>query len=244
MIGVFLMTSSDIKWSYSKINTFENCPFKFNLIYNLRKEPPSFETIESHLGRVVHSALENLYNQKLKTKEDLLIYFDQNFNDQDKINIKGDDFRSIGRELLSDYYDEVYKQDRSKTVETEYRIEDEIDDYTFVGIIDRISLLKHKVIINDYKTGKYIEDPKNLQSAIYVLLLDPVIPKNLEIETNWYYLRHKMNLKAVFTKSELEDAKKKILEKIQEIENTTEFLQNKGNLCPWCEFRNLCFEEQ
>ena len=52
------------KYSYTKLNTFNNCPLKYKFIY-LDKLKKKDEGIEGFLGKLIHRSLEWIYKQKL-----------------------------------------------------------------------------------------------------------------------------------------------------------------------------------
>ena len=58
-------------YSYSKLNTFKQCPLKFKFRYIDKIIPKIERTIEAHLGSVVHETLEWIYKQvkKAETKD-------------------------------------------------------------------------------------------------------------------------------------------------------------------------------
>ncbi|MDI6846268.1 MAG: PD-(D/E)XK nuclease family protein, partial [Candidatus Saccharicenans sp.] len=53
---------NNMKYSHSKLSTFENCPLKFKLAYidEIRVEE---EGIEAFLGSRFHQAMEKLYSE-------------------------------------------------------------------------------------------------------------------------------------------------------------------------------------
>ena len=53
-----------LKFSYSQINTFSNCPQKYKLIYIDKIKKPH-DSIEAFLGKVVHEVLEWIYKEKM-----------------------------------------------------------------------------------------------------------------------------------------------------------------------------------
>ncbi|HPC10111.1 MAG TPA: PD-(D/E)XK nuclease family protein, partial [archaeon] len=71
-------------FSYSRIETFKQCPLKFKYNYLEKPEIPPSTTIESFLGTIVHSTLQKLYEDlkysKLNSLEDLLNYYDKEWD--------------------------------------------------------------------------------------------------------------------------------------------------------------------
>ena len=71
-------------YSHSRLNTFEQCKYKYKLQYidKVKVEVPT--TIEAFLGDLVHRTLEKLYGdlryQRLNSLEDILVYFREAWN--------------------------------------------------------------------------------------------------------------------------------------------------------------------
>ena len=55
-------------FSHSKLSTFEQCKLKYKFRYIDKIIPDIDKTIESHLGSVVHSTREWIYNEVKKKK--------------------------------------------------------------------------------------------------------------------------------------------------------------------------------
>ena len=55
--------SNDIVYSYSKINTFDQCPEKYKHIY-IDKINNRSTSIESYMGIIVHRVLEWVYSKR------------------------------------------------------------------------------------------------------------------------------------------------------------------------------------
>ena len=124
-------------FSYSQINSYELCPQQYKLMYidGIRKK---YESIDSYMGKRVHSVLEWLY--KPENKEEY-INFDRIVKEYDKdwidnwhsnifvvstkysrkekkylfqkltnkqLDYHHDKFYSVGKECLSNYYKEFY----------------------------------------------------------------------------------------------------------------------------------------
>ncbi len=124
-------------FSYSQINSYDLCPQQYKLMYidGIRKK---YESIDSYMGKRVHSVLEWLYKPENKEK---YINFDRIIKEYDKdwidnwhskifvvstkysrnekkylfqklnnkqLDFYHDKFYSIGKECLSNYYKEFY----------------------------------------------------------------------------------------------------------------------------------------
>ena len=83
--------NDDSKFSYSRISLFERCPKAYHFRY-LLKTDELFSTIEQHLGKSIHAALENTYRTKDNggniSLTSLKTAFEQAWSTPEKENIK------------------------------------------------------------------------------------------------------------------------------------------------------------
>ena len=83
--------NDDSKFSYSRISLFEKCPKAYHFKYLLKKDE-LFSTIEQHLGKSIHAALENTYRTKDNggniSLTSLKTAFEQAWSTPEKENIK------------------------------------------------------------------------------------------------------------------------------------------------------------
>src|SRR3989344_7394556 len=102
-------------FSHSRIGSFETCPLQYKFQYIDKVEVEQEDTVETFLGKYVHSALEKLYRDLLHEKsnslKELLQFFNdqwkENWNPTVKINRKeytADNYRKMGERFITDYY--------------------------------------------------------------------------------------------------------------------------------------------
>lgn len=169
--------NNTLKLSYSSINNFYNCSFKF-YIENILKLNDIENTFPIMIGNMFHYILENLY------KEDY--DFDTLFTQfiSDKVLTPKEEFYLNKLKSILKQDIEVIKTQDSKTLfknkETEKKITikmDKNENITFTGVIDKISYNENNLVITDYKTGSVsaklenIDDGLNLQLPSYIYLL-------------------------------------------------------------------------
>ena len=69
------------QFSHSKLETYKRCPLQYKFQYLTSLKPEGEETIEAFVGSQVHSVLELLYRDLLKTKlnslDDLIEFYDE-----------------------------------------------------------------------------------------------------------------------------------------------------------------------
>jgi len=112
------------------------------------------------------------------------------------------------------------------------------NEFSISGKFDRIDELENNNLrIIDFKTGKNKKD--NFQLEFYKLLAE--LNFNNKVETvSFYYLNSKKIEDFDFSNLDKEKTKDKILEKINTIENTQEFLPEPNFLCNYCDFKEIC----
>lgn len=122
----------DMTWSYSRISTFDQCPYKFFLKYiSDSREVPMFY---AEFGSFIHRILEGFYKGEL-TKDEMLMTFLTDFSSE----VKGDrpsaeivgKYIQKGSEYLRGFEPFPYKM-----LEVEKRIDFELNGRRFVGFID------------------------------------------------------------------------------------------------------------
>ena len=157
-----------VKFSFSKINTYKNCPQKYKINY-INKVRKKHESIEAFMGKRVHEVLEWFYYKRnkdissfypfdvlLKKYNDLWIdcwhndiyLAKQNFTIVKKGNKKFKKYYSldknkemikqVGEICLANYYKRFTKGFDENISSVELKISVKINDFNFNCIIDRL----------------------------------------------------------------------------------------------------------
>lgn len=166
-----------LKLSYSSLNNFYNCSFKY-YIENILRLNENENTFQITIGNMFHHILEKIY-EKDYDFDTLFTNFVKNIPLTSKETFYLNKLRNILKEDIK-----VIKMQDSKTLfkdkETEKKITLKIDkneNITFTGIIDKISYYGNNLIVTDYKTGSVntklenIDSGLNLQLPAYVYLI-------------------------------------------------------------------------
>lgn len=248
-------------YSYSKISTFEQCPLKFKYRYIEKIIPKIDKTIDSHLGKCVHSTLEWFYSEikknNIPTMDELISFYLQKWEEDyfpempiidEKLTAR--DYLNKGIGFLVTYYLENKPfDDNTLEVEKEISINLDLDGgYKIKGFIDRLSynLATNEYEIHDYKTSnslpriEKIENDKQL--SLYSIAIKELFGYDKEVKLIWHYLAHNKKISRKKTNADLDLLKKEILELTKKIEQTKEFPPNKSILCNWCEYKDICPE--
>ena len=235
------------QYSFSQIETYKTCPLQYKYRYVLGL--PSPPTSAASFGTSIHNTLLKFYrefkrNPKIEL-ERLLEIFEKEWIPIGYSSLSHEErMKKTGRELLRDFYENFHRKD-IEIVDLERLFRIKIGDYTIVGKIDRVDKIGKGLEVIDYKTGKMPDEKnlkKSLQLTIYALAaVDPHLynKKPDEVTLTFYYLTVPDKISFKKTKKELEEAKKKILETIKEIESS-EFKANVGPWCDFCPFKIMC----
>jgi uncharacterized protein YjbI with pentapeptide repeats/RecB family exonuclease len=244
--------TSDYTFSFSKLNLFEKCPLSYKFKYILKKEE-AFSTIEQHMGKCIHKALEYVYEKKRNGNQppldSIFEIFNQEWHGGDlesikvvKSNMTAENYYSEGKKLLDSFFAHVLQIDKSITIDLEKNFAVELDsNFIYRGIIDRISKSKDNVLrITDFKTGKRVEDPeidKQLQS--YALWAFDTFEDN-EIEVCFEDLRNAETKIAKISRDKASIIRENLLKDIRWVMKEQQFGPNPSILCGWCGYNPIC----
>lgn len=239
---------SRMKWSHSRVECFNQCPFKFELRYiaDMKTIPSDDASNPLIIGSAMHKGIETTVEQAIRG------YFDS-------YNVITD-LQENEAIKLSDLIPKV-----KKIVPKNLTYEFEIDCEGFRGFIDGLEELKDGTFnIYDFKYSNniehYLESPqlhlykhyfermtgKNVNGLYYVM-----IPKTLiRQRKNEDLFQFRKRLDAT-----LEEMNPSIVEvafdpkkveqfecDIEGIETTTKFEKNESRLCDWCEYKECCLK--
>ena len=246
-------------YSHSRLSSFENCPRKFRYRYLDRIIPPIEKSIEVHLGKTVHDALEWLYIQvgrgKIPTLDNVVIYYSKKWEEtwDDAIkNVKKKfttkEYFNKGVQFILDYYMR-HKPFDDNTLATEKKIFINLDKegrYKIIGFIDRFAynLETKEYEVHDYKTSNNLPQPEAVENdrqlGLYSIAVQEEFGKDKKISLIWHYLAFNRRISSKRTNEQLEKLKKETIELIKKIEDATEFEPKKSYLCSWCEYKPIC----
>ena len=244
-------------YSYSRIETFRQCPlkYKFNYIDGIKRKTQS---IEAFMGSRFHEAMELLYKDirfKAPSVNELIEHYnnqwDEKYSDSVFIVKKErtpDDYRRIGIEAINDYYKRYYPFDQSRVLGIErafvFSLDDK-DEYRLKAIIDRISQAQDSSYeIHDYKTSSSLPDQqqvdKDIQLALYQIALEKMWQDVKKVKLVWHFVAHDKELISTRTKDELEAVRNQTIKLIDEIVVAKDFPAKESTLCRWCSYQEIC----
>lgn len=246
-------------YSHSRLNTFEQCPFKYKLKYINKVKSEIPDTVETFLGSRVHETLEKLYtdleHQKKNTVEGLIQYYQSQWKkhwSEDILIVKKQypmkNYQKMGEQYIKDYYTHYFPFDQNKTIAIEDRIIIDLDEsgkYRLQGYIDRLSERENgHYEIHDYKTNSRLPTPGHIkndrQLALYAIGVKNQYPNVKDVQLIWHFLKFDKEITSKRTESELKKLKNDTINLIKKIEKTKSFTVNPSFLCNWCDFKPIC----
>ncbi|MBI5555852.1 MAG: PD-(D/E)XK nuclease family protein [Elusimicrobia bacterium] len=245
-------------YSHSRLQTYQNCPFRFKLRYLDHIKRAEAEGIEAFVGKRVHEVLQKLYEEawltKTNTLGDLMNYYDllwkENWHDNITIvrrKYNKEHYYQFGRKCVENYFQRYQPFDQAVTIGTEMAVNFDLDEagkYKITGYIDRVAHLDGIYEAHDYKTGASLPSQQSLdtdrQLAFYQIAIQERWPEAKEVRLIWHYLAFDLDLVSKRGHAELEQLKTNTITLINTIEAAKEFPAIESGLCNWCEYPDLC----
>lgn len=184
--------TEEFSLSYSKMNSFYECPFKY-YCDNVLKLNSYEDTFDTYIGSLCHYILSKIYEDNFD--------FDaakQEFLETNSYQVTNENLlfqNKILEELKTaiSYILSMQNVTKFNEIECERKIETIINETKFVGIIDKIQKYRNKIILIDYKTGnpkinlKECQYGFNLQLPTYIYLVKTIYPDSQIVGV---YLEH------------------------------------------------------
>ncbi len=236
-----------IRLSFSRIDSYRNCPRKFRYAYVDRL--PGVPGPHLSFGTSIHGALEAFYDRKLPacpTEADLLGFL------YDAWDPSG--FRDLSRSEQLDFYRHAQQVLRRyhRRVADSYRLPASTEAWfelpiaheaVVVGSIDRVDLDDDgRFHIVDYKTNRKVQDrarvARSLQLAIYALAcrhLFGALPATVSLD----FVVPGVPITVPIEDIDLDGARQAILDTAAAV-RAEAFEPTPNRLCDWCDYRDIC----
>jgi hypothetical protein len=234
-------------FSFSRLNLFESCPFRWYLTYIEKRETEM--SLPLALGRAVHKAIE----QKMKgdTDKDALL---KGWKD-----VEYYDFNLTEYEELYRRANVVQGEANSPSVEVEKHFTLYLDGEGSPRVQGYIDVVRHifgTVSFDDWKTNHQMYEPMDtMQLPLYAWALSQIYNVDQVTGTLFFLRFYKNNRKTfVFSKKEMEQARQwalKVAEEILAAKNDVEnghrrfedcFPAKANSSCTNCPFATECIE--
>ena len=249
-----------IKLSVSSMDTFDNCPKKYNYRYIEKVKVDAQPQAFTEFGSCAHLILE-LFHQRANKDTNPEDYskimkecFVQALKDPqfDPTILRSYAWSPTGdrpgleylKEISQSYLDKIKKDGMPNVIGTEVPYELELRKGVVIrGFIDRIDMPEpgHYRVI-DYKTSKDPKYLKSFQLLVYSLAISNLYPDVEKISGSFMLLKH--NFKEVdynFGTMEIDNCARTIIKKADSILTEKSWKKNPTKLCDFCDYKNLCF---
>ncbi|MDR1260017.1 MAG: PD-(D/E)XK nuclease family protein [Endomicrobium sp.] len=230
----------DFKISYSRINTYLFCPYKYKLIYLDDFHIPVNADIT--FGHIIHKTLERFHKNGKQIYDTLFECYDDAWkNDGFKDSQQIFEYYSRGKQMLVDYY-KSFTNLNAKILYVEKAFYTNIGKYKFIGIIDRIDKCNDgKYEVTDYKTHSKIWSQKkidqDLQLSFYAYACKNVFDFNVS-KMSIYFLSENRKIYTQRSKDSITNAVNIAIEIAKNIESE-KFCPNILK-CKICDFKLKC----
>ena len=230
-------------YSFSKQNTFAQCPFKFKLQYIDKIKTPFKMNAILEKGSYIHLILEEIANNdgvlpeieykfKYSTKEEIqgykVIAHDFIYSELGYKYLNPENGKFFGAEV-----EFGVKLVDGKWLDTNYYDKNAM----FRGKIDHMNKLGERAEVIDWKSGKVNSDPAVLQVIMYAIWVFIKFPEVQEVDSVFVYVEHGQEKRFTFKRSHLIPLMKKLVEKIYNIEKAIKYPKTENGLCPFCQYR-------
>ena len=238
-------------YSHSKMTTYEFCPRKFKYQYIDKIPIERKPQIHFDRGTLFHLLLEHDGDLKaVKETKDWKVIKSNNLLDKSQIKEIYDIYKTFittkpGKDIVSK--DVLLKEFPLGLNENLELVPYDSNDVVLRGFIDAAYTFgKDDVcMLVDWKSGKYKKEEQQSYAQLlwYSLGLFSKNPYLKKILLVFAYVEHnKINTKVVQRK-DLHKYKKALFDKIQKIEQATEFPKEITGLCSYCDFVEVCSED-
>ena len=242
-------------YSHSKLSTFENCKYKYKLLYVDRIKVDIPTTVEAFMGSCVHEALEKLYTdikfRKILTVEEVVKFYEGVWGkgwSEDIVIVKDyskENYLDMGRKFLRDYYKEYYPFDQFTILGLETAERLRLKDGSFYHVrIDRLACMAGTYYVCDYKTNSKMKSQEEVDSdrqlAMYSIWVKNHFKDAKRVVLLWHMLAFNKELCSERTIEELKKLEDETIKLIKEIESTKEYPTNVTPLCSYCVYKHLC----
>ncbi len=245
---------NNMKMSFSKITTYEQCPLKFKFQYINRF--PTKTSPALLLGQTIHSSLEKFFDfgpdkRSLKILKNL---FRREWKiTRNKLREQGDfemdqkteiEHGKRGLLMLENFFEsELNSEPEQREQFVEASLTDEIQ---FLGRIDRLDKVLHDgkegFRVVDYKTGKLNERFLDfIQLFTYAWLMNEQGYKIYS--SSFFYLESNKIVEKTLSEELFKQTREKLIERSLPVLKSLEeddFKPKKTALCPYCDYMRMC----
>ena len=219
------------QFSYSKINTYNICPRKYEFSYiDFYPRKGSSDVVLK--GTLLHKMIELYINDK-----DYDIPYEKEFLSlkEEDFNAFKEDFEKIKEQPL---IKQLKKMKDSCEINVEQKLTNVFENFIFSGNTDTLVKNEKKLIIIDYKTGKVNQNFEQLE--FYALVSSYLYPEVQDFLLVLSFVSHEQDLKITLKKEDMSKIENKLIKYISNINNSIKFDKKVGPLCNYCDYKDEC----
>ena len=234
--------------SYSAYATYKQCPLQYKYSYVDRL--PKKESHHLFFGSLVHEALHYMLKDiKLRTLDDIHKFYHSKWDDRlfVEAKLKPEEWKQKGLNLINAFHGKYDPNAQEILVTEDYFAIPLEGGHVLSGVIDRLDKIKdasgqNTLEIIDYKTGKlesqsHIHD--NIQLTFYYHAIRSRFPDMKDIRLTLYFLEPQVRRSTFRDEGHVARMKEAVYETIAQIERQ-KFEPKINNLCPWCDYKEIC----
>lgn len=237
-----------MKFSYSEISTYQNCPLQYRFRYVECR--PSLPSPALSFGKSVHDALEWLYSGPTPDPPSLgevVARLEANW-DGEGYSSPAEEARYFyqARAALELYYRnhvEGAPEGFRLPAAVEYKFRVDLGFCDLTGVIDRLDRLPEGGFeVIDYKTNRRLPPAKRLKEDLQLPLYHLAAEKIWEIPVSrvtFHYLLLDHRFTYQVTPRRVEETLAEV-ERVARCVESEQFEPCRNNLCPWCDYLEEC----
>ena len=213
-----------IALSYSRLSTYESCPFKFKKQYIDKDYPDDSDNPAFIRGNQLHKQCDGYIKCKTNVIKRLIPLCTE-VKSATKI-IDG----------IINRFPKVFSEQKL-ALNSNFTSCDWFSKATiYRAIIDMLAINESEALIIDFKSGKVrkYDDKPTGQLHLTACFIFALFPKVQQISTAYLFLDHKKQITKSFERSEYEDLKKTFMDMLKKVNTEKEWPRTKNKYCCWC----------
>ncbi len=234
-------------YSYTKLNTYEECPRRYKLRYLDDAEAEPGEALR--FGKAQHQVCEGLLREHVAQErlgrlsaERAVELWREAWTEHE---LSGAGLFTEGVRMLRGFVASEGDVDYRRVLGIEEAFTASIGGIAVRGVIDRINRIDHETVeVVDYKTNRLInsrqEVDENLQLSVYAIAVRQLFPWVRQVRLTLHFLRHGVKISTTRTEEELAAVSEYVRVLVGQIEADHAFEARLQSSCQYCEHRKSC----
>jgi hypothetical protein len=218
-------------YSFSKIDTYQKCPYKFKLRYIDNIWPKNVDKFHTIRGTYMHNRLQYWGDSSISISTDGLTA--ENITECER-KLNSFSLSDLGKDMM--FGGTLLKNELNIGIGLDWTPQPykSKENLLYKGKIDKISLFQNTLRVIDWKAGKVRQQSIQLLSyALWAFLKWPQIKR---IESSYIFLDHIQKHTEIYHRENIPHMKKSLLMGIKPIEKAPFYKKNPTGLCEYCEY--------